>query len=68
MLIFLYFSEDVSETFTHSLSLDTFKVYMHLNLSFVIYAELLPLIKKNNYFIIFQDFNSCFIMTWSKKF
>ena len=44
--MFLQFSENDSETFTHSLSLDTFNVYMHLTLSFVIYIELLSLILK----------------------
>ena len=46
MLMFLQFSENDSGTFTHSLSLDTFNVYMHLTLSFVIHTELLPLILK----------------------
>ena len=39
-------TETVSETFTQVLSLDIFNVNMHLSLSFVIYAELLPLILK----------------------
>ena len=46
MLVFLQFSEYVSETFIHSLPLDTFNYYMHLSLPIVIYVGLLPLILK----------------------
>ena len=42
-----------------------------ISLSFMIYTELLPLNLKINFFrnfSIFKVFNSCFIITWSKKF
>ena len=55
-----YYWQNVSETFTHSLPLDTSKVGMHLSLSFMIYAELLPLILKNNFFAISRDFQLLF--------
>ena len=56
-------SENVSETFTHALSLDPFNVYMHLTLSFVIYAEFLPLILKITFSSFFKFCNSCFLIT-----
>ena len=55
MHLVMIFSEYVSETFTHSLPLDTFNGDMYLSLSFVIYAELLPMILKVT-FSIFSTF------------
>ena len=65
---FLTFSEYVSETFTHSLHLDTFNGDVYLSLSFVVYAELLPLILKLIFSSCFSIFNICLIITWCKKF
>ena len=42
----------VNETFPHLPPLNTFNGDIYLNLSFLICAELLPLVKKN-YFVIF---------------
>ena len=63
-----YYWQNVSEIFTHSLPLDTSKVDIHLSLSFMIYAELLPLILKMTFSPFLEIFNFCSIITWNRKF
>ena len=63
MLLFLWFWDNVSDTFTYTLPLGTFNGDMLRRLSFLTYAELLPLL-----FIItfchFQDFQHFFFITF----
>ena len=65
--ILLEFSDNLSETFTYSFSFGTYNVYMHLSLSFVRFAELLPLILNISFSSFFKIFNSCYIINWSSK-
>ena len=44
----------------HPLPLDTLNDDIYLNLSFSMYAELMPLILKITFFVIFQDFQNLF--------
>ena len=72
-LVFLLFSENVSDTFIYSLPLYTFNDYVHLSLPIVIYAGLLPLILEITFLSFFKIFNSFFffffffffVVTWS---
>ena len=63
MLTFLQFLEKLS----HSLPLDTLNGDMYLSLSFVIYAELLPLILNMTLLSFFEIFNICLIITWVRS-